>query len=396
MNHVQDLMRPAGGSAVGPRQPDSVDLPVPLDIWVGFRRGLAATFALFVLAPSVLVFLYLALIASPQYEAEAQFVLRGDVNRPGAVGSPAGMVGALNVTQEGSIFVRYLTSRALIEALGETLDLKAVYARDGIDWLSQLDGDADGDAVADYWSDKASAIVDPLSGAVTLKVRAFTTEEALAINQAVMTASERMLNHLLDGSRRDALRIAEQDRERAAEALEAIRREVETFRRDSGLLDPAGTGEQTIDLIFALRSQRAALSAQLQGALASLSPMAPQVRALRARLAALDAQIAALEEEMTKGTAAGNLPALISAYDALELKRGFAERSFTRSELTLLRTKAEIEQWHVYLTVFSPPTLTVEPVAPTPLWTAFVVFLSTLVVWTILALLAAGTMDHRQ
>ena len=47
-----------------------------------------------------------------------------------------------------------------------------------------------------------------------------------------------MLNLLLDQSRRDALRVAEQDRERAAEALEAARRELEAFRREAGLLDP--------------------------------------------------------------------------------------------------------------------------------------------------------------
>ena len=156
------------------------------------------------------------------------------------------------------------------------------------------------------------------------------------------------------------------------------------------------TGAQTIDLIFELRSQRAALSAQLQASLATLSPNAPQVRALRSRIAALDEQIAALEAEMTKATNAENLPTLISAYDALELKRSFAERSFARSEMTLLRTQAEIDRWHLYLNVFTPPTLATESVAPAPFLSMLEYFAAAFVIWSILALLAAGTMDHRQ
>ncbi|BCW90495.1 hypothetical protein sos41_36650 [Alphaproteobacteria bacterium SO-S41] len=400
MNHVQDLMRPAGGGPLEARHPDSVLPPAPLDGWVRFRRILAGTFAVFVALPTAILFLYLALIASPQYEASSQFVLRGDVTRTGVggggVGGAASAVAAINLTQEGSILAQFIPDRALIDRLHDRLDLTAIYGRDDIDWLSRLESGADADDIASYWHDKTTVSVDPLSGVVTLAVRAFTPDEALALNEAVTHESELALNSLLDGSRRDALRIAEQDRERAAEALEAARREVETFRRDSGLINPAETGAQTIDLIFELRSQRAALSAQLQAALTSLSPTAPQIRSLRSRLAALDEQIAALEAEMTKSANAENLPALISAYDALELKRGFAERSFARSELTLLRTQAEVERWHLYLTVYSPATLATETVAPQPFWKTAKFFLVALMIWSIIALFAAGTMEHRQ
>ena len=151
-----------------------------------------------------------------------------------------------------------------------------------------------------------------------------------------------------------------------------------------------------MDLIYELRGQRAALSAQLEAALTSLSPSAPQVRALRTRLSALDDQIAALEAELVPTGGAEGLPVLISRFDALELKRAFAEKSFGRAELTLLRTQAEVERWHLYLTVFDPPTLAAEEVEPRPFWTSGKLFATLAVLWAILALLAAGTMDHRQ
>ncbi len=398
MNHVRDLMRPADGGALQPRRPDHVQMPEPPDLWRPFVRGLWASFGALVVAPVLAVFVYLLAFASPLYEAQSQFVVRGDVNRPGggSLGGAVGAVAALNVNQESSILVRFLPSRALVERLRGTLDVAALYSSPDIDSLSRLAEDADADAVAAYWADKVSASVDPVSGVVTLKVRAYSPEDALTLNQAAMLESETMLNLLLDDSRRDALRVAEQDRERAAEALEDARRELEAFRREAGLLDPNDAGAQAVDLIYELRGQRAALSAQLEAALTSLSPSAPQVRALRTRLSALDDQIAALEAELVPAGGAEGLPVLISRFDALELKRAFAEKSFGRAELTLLRTQAEVERWHLYLTVFDPPTLAAEEVEPRPFWTSGKLFATLAVLWAILALLAAGTMDHRQ
>jgi len=398
MNHVRDLMRPADGGALQPRRPDHVQMPEPPDLWRPFVRGLWASFGALVVAPVLAVFVYLLAFASPLYEAQSQFVVRGDVNRPGggSLGGAVGAVAALNVNQESSILVRFLPSRALVERLRGTLDVAALYSSPDIDSLSRLAEDADADAVAAYWADKVSASVDPVSGVVTLKVRAYSPEDALTLNQAAMLESETMLNLLLDDSRRDALRVAEQDRERAAEALEDARRELEAFRREAGLLDPNDAGAQAVDLIYELRGQRAALSAQLEAALTSLSPSAPQVRALRTRLSALDDQIAALEAELVPTGGAEGLPVLISRFDALELKRAFAEKSFGRAELTLLRTQAEVERWHLYLTVFDPPTLAAEEVEPRPFWTSGKLFATLAVLWAILALLAAGTMDHRQ
>lgn len=398
MNHVRDLMRPADGGALQPRRPDHVQMPEPPDLWRPFVRGLWASFGALVVAPVLAVFVYLLAFASPLYEAQSQFVVRGDVNRPGggSLGGAVGAVAALNVNQESSILVRFLPSRALVERLRGTLDVAALYSSPDIDSLSRLAEDADADAVAAYWADKVSASVDPVSGVVTLKVRAYSPEDALTLNQAAMLESETMLNLLLDDSRRDALRVAEQDRERAAEALEDARRELEAFRREAGLLDPNDAGAQAVDLIYELRGQRAALSAQLEAALTSLSPSAPQVRALRTRLSALDDQIAALEAELVPTGGTEGLPVLISRFDALELKRAFAEKSFGRAELTLLRTQAEVERWHLYLTVFDPPTLAAEEVEPRPFWTSGKLFATLAVLWAILALLAAGTMDHRQ
>jgi capsular polysaccharide transport system permease protein len=238
--------------------------------------------------------------------------------------------------------------------------------------------------------------IDPLGSIVTLKVRAFAPDDARRINETVLQVSEEMLNSLLNTSRGDALRIAEQDKQRAGEDLEALRREIENFRRQSGVLDPQSAGSSALELILSRRAQRAALAAELQATLASLSPRSAQVRSLKARIAALDEQIAALEEDLAKGGDGETIASLISTYEELGLKRAFAEQTFTLAEMTLLRTKAEIERWHVYLVPVTRPDTPIEAVEPRPFAEAAHIFLIAFVIWGIVSLLALGTAEHRQ
>jgi capsular polysaccharide transport system permease protein len=372
--------------------------PIP-DETKGLRRLLWRSLLIVVVLPSVALFLYLSLLASDQYESTSTFVLRGDVQRsgagPGGTGGVSAAIGALNRTQEGAMLVKFMPSRAFVERLTARIDVKAIYANSDVDWLSRLPANADAEDMGAYWSRMAHAVVDPLSGVVTLQTRAFSPEEALAINEAALAESEVLLNAMLESSRADALRIATQERRRASEALEALRREIEAFRKETGSLDPSAAGGKALVLIFERRSERVALSGELQSALATLSPAAPQVRALRARLAALDAQIAQLEADLLNGRSDVDLATLISRYDELELKRTFAEETYSRSELTLLRTTAEIDRWQVYLTKISGPDLPTVSVRPTPLATSALFFAAVFIFWSILALIAAGTADRR-
>ena len=372
--------------------------PIP-DENRGFRRLLRITLAIFVIGPTLALFGYLTVFAASQYESTSTFVLRGDVLKPGmGPGSNAGVsgsIGALNRTQEGAMLARFVPSRAFVERLKSRIDLGALYASDDIDWLSRLPPDAPAEDVAEYWNQMAHASVDPISGVVTLQVRAYSPEDALAINQAAMQESEGLLNAMLESSRADALRTATQDRQRASEALDVLRKQVENFRKEIGTLDPGEAGSEALDLIFQRRTERVALSAELQSALATLSPSAPQVRSLRARLAALAAQIAQLEADLLKGRSKDDLSTLISKYDEMELKRTFAEETYARSELTLLRTMAEIDRWQVYLTPVTEADLPTVSVKPTPFQTSAQFFAAVFVLWSILALIAAGTTDRR-
>jgi capsular polysaccharide transport system permease protein len=130
--------------------------------------------------------------------------------------------------------------------------------------------------------------------------------------------------------------------------------------------------------------------------LANLAPRSAQVRSLEARISALDQQIAALEEQLSKGQDSKAIADLISTYEELDIRRGFAEQIYTIAELTLLRTKAEVERWHVYVIPVTQPDTPIRSVEPRPLAEARHLLLVGFVIWGIVTLLALGTAEHRQ
>lgn len=305
-------------------------------------------------------------------------------------------VTAASRTQEAGILTRFLPDQAFVASLAAKLDLASFYTRDDIDPSSRLAAGATLSGLTAYWQGMSDISIDTLGGIVTLKVRAFAPDDARRINETALQVSEDMLNGMLVSSRNDALRIAEQDRQRAAEELTAIRDELEAYRREKGMLNAQSEGSSALALILERRSQRTKAVAELQAALASLSPQAAQVRALRARIAALDEQIAALEQELAQGSGEDTVASLIAVFEDLELKVSLAEQSYTLAEMTLLRTKAEVERWHVYIVPTAPPSTPVASTKPRPLGEAVQVFLVALIIWGIISLLMLGTAEHRQ
>src|SRR6202007_2052605 len=88
--------------------------------------------------------------------------------------------------------------------------------------------------LVDYWNSMVTTNIDGPSGIVTVAARAFRQEDALALSQAIIVASEKLVNEVSARARNDAMRRAEgevrrnegQDRRRPPGPLETRARGV--------------------------------------------------------------------------------------------------------------------------------------------------------------------------
>jgi capsular polysaccharide transport system permease protein len=132
-----------------------------------------------------------------------------------------------------------------------------------------------------------------------------------------------------------------------------------------------------------LKLERIKAESEIQVNLRSLSPTAPQMRILQARLDAMNSQIASLEKTLTSANAAGD-PTLSQSFlrfDKARLDQEWAETYYKMMGALLERAKAEYERQQVYLESFVRPALPQQAEFPRRLWNVFMVAFGSTAIW---------------
>ena len=107
--------------------------------------------------------------------------------------------------QNAYIVTSYIQSRAIVDDLSKTLNLREIFRRPEADFWARLKRNAWIDELTDYWKSMVSTYIDAPSGIVTLQVRAFRPDDAVALAKAVLTLSETLVNRISDRARQDAM-----------------------------------------------------------------------------------------------------------------------------------------------------------------------------------------------
>jgi capsular polysaccharide transport system permease protein len=128
----------------------------------------------------------------------------------------------------------------------------------------------------------------------------------------------------------------------------------------------------------------------------AMSPTAPTVLTLKARLDALDGQIDKLKAQLTSDAAnARTVSASIAEFEALETKRLFAEKLYSLAQDALERARERAERQNLYVSVFVPPETPQEPRYPQRLALSLLIPFGLMILWGIFALIGAAVEDHR-
>ena len=77
--------------------------------------------------------------------------------------------------------------------------------------------------MVEYWRNMIEVNLDTISQIITVKVRAFTREDAVRVAEGVLTFSEELINGLSERARLDALKFAEQEVRRTEDRLRVNR-----------------------------------------------------------------------------------------------------------------------------------------------------------------------------
>lgn len=359
--------------------------------------GLAAwqkRMALFVGVPTVLVFLYLALFASPMYVSEAKFAVRSATEQAGGLDFATQIFKTVSsTTQDAAVVTEYIESPDAFERLDKDLAVKAHYSDRQWDVISRLSQNPTLYDKTTFWNFVASPVLDPDSGIVTFTVRAYTPEMAQKIVSHVLKQSEALVNAMNERAREDAMKLAGEEVKRAQARLIKAQKALETFRDEHAEIDPKATASGLQTLVMDLEGQRATLKAQISEMAAYMRPDAPALKTLKTRLAAVEKQLSG-EKQRLAGIGAGAMNNWVSAYEALTIENEFAQKQLVSAMTAMESARVSLLSQSKYVVTIESPTLPDESRYPRTFEFTFCVLLGLLLLFGLGSLIVASIREH--
>ena len=351
----------------------------------------------FVLLPTAVAAGYYGFIAADLYASEARFVVRSPSRMQ--VSGIAGLLqtGGFGGGQSDVYTVQdYATSRDIIGIIGQRLDLRAIFHRDGADFVARypnLLDDRSEEDLHDYFRRRVQVVYDTTTGISTLTAKAFTPADAQQLARNVLDESEALVNRLNERARSNAVRDAEEQLRLAQTQVADAQAQVLAYRTRESLVDP---GEASTAMFKNLSTLQAELSST-RVKLAEISrraPDSPSRGELATRIGALQAQIDS--ERARLAGRDGSLAPKISEYQLLELRQEFAAKQLASTLASLEAARAEARRQQIYLDRLVAPSLPDKAAFPQRGRDVLIVFVSCFLVYSIARLLIAGVREHSQ
>ncbi len=353
--------------------------------------------------PTLVVTLYLGLWASDRFAVEVKFAVRGQetpaIDALGVFGLGGG---GSSMVGDSYILVDYVRSRTLWDEITKTLNLDKMYSMPSVDWFSRLDATLPIERKIEYWRKMTQVSYEPATGIIRVEVTAYDKDQAVKISEAVTSSAEALINRLSTESRRDALKAATSEVERAEQRQRVLRTATRKFREREQISDPVRRAGFQQEMIEKTRAELTAIDTELRTARAFMKEDAPSIVVLKNKRSALTKQIETLQKEVGGDTeASGGEPrntrtiaTMLSNFEEIEAERHFAEKAYLTSLASLERARLEADRKQRYLAIFEKAEVPDEALYPARLRGIAVTAVSCTLIWGLFVLLAFGVREH--
>ncbi|MES2978756.1 MAG: hypothetical protein V4731_10055 [Pseudomonadota bacterium] len=353
-----------------------------------------------VVIPTVVATIYFGLIASDVYTSESRFVVRSPERQStSALGSILKGAG-FSRSQDDSYTVHdYALSRDALKEVNAALDVGKAYGAGSVDIFSRFGGldmtagfDTSFEALHRYYQKKIDLQHDSASSISTLSVRAYTAQDAQAINTKLLELSEALINRLNERGRQDLIQFASVEVAKAQEQSKAAALALSNYRNAKGVVDPERQATVQLQQVAKLQDEIIATTTQL-AQLKTFTPQNPQIESLQLRTATLRAEMANETRKVTGGEL--SLTNKAADFQRLALEREFADKQLASAMVSLEQARNEAQRKQVYLERIVAPSLPDKAMEPRRLRGILSTFVLGLMAWGILSMLLAGVREHQ-
>ena len=315
--------------------------------------------------PIAFALIYQIFIAAPRFVAESQFMVRTLGNSE--VGNIATLLSDQKVTRasdETYAVTEYLTSRDAVDTLVQHDGLKAILDAPQADIINRFPNfytRNTRERLYKHFQNFVDLDVSAESGIAKLNTVAFTPQDAVKLNKAMLLNAEGFVNRLNEQMFSDTLAVAKRDLEQEKDNLTEIEKRLTALRNKESVIDPTKEGMEALTRIGSMMTRLSQAESQLAQE-TTLAPRSPQLASLASQVNALKDQIS-VERGKLAGKE-GSLSSKFGEFDAILLDRTLASKQLEAALAEYTRAREDSARQHFYLqTVVDPeaPDQATEP-----------------------------------
>lgn len=361
--------------------------------WLKKRRW----FLLFVALPTLLAALYYSLIASDVYVSESRFIIKSPDQKRSQMSTLANLVQTTGLSggqEQTNEVLTYVRSRDALKALQKNIHVRDKFSSPDVDYLSRFPSpfaDSSFESLFKYYGKRVDARLDTETGTATIKVEAFTPQDAYIINRQLLDLSEGLVNRLNGRARSKGIAEAQRQVELATQRAKNARIALAQYRNSQSLIDPAKQAVGVLEISNTMIGERAALQTQLD-LMQRLTPGNPSIPALRNRINAMAVQIASQDSRVV-GSGSG-IASKLGGYENLLVEQEFATESLTTASAALVQARAEAQRQQFYLERVVDPNTPDTPLLPKRFLNVLIVFAASLCLYFIAWMFMIGVLEH--
>jgi len=357
------------------------------------------SFVLLVVVPALFWAWYLWARASDQYVSTVGFSVRKEDATPSIeLLSGLAPLGGSSGASDTSVLYEYIRSQDMVEKIDDELDLRSRFSRDWPhDFIFAFDPDNHIEDLTRYWDRQVKVLYDTSSDLITLKINAFSPEDAQQIAAAVFKESSDKINELSSIARADATRLAQSELDKARAELTTARQAMTDFRMRTQIVDPQADLTGQMGVLAGLQQKLAEILVAHDLLTENAKPTDQRVIQSQQKIDALRRMIDAERDKFGHAAAGPNgesYSQMVAEYEKLMVDREYAEGAFHAARVAYETAVVEARRQSRYLAAHIQPKVAQSSIVPNRPW-LFCVGLGLLLAgWSILALIYYSIRDR--
>lgn len=341
----------------------------------------------------MLLFYYL-FIATDKFVSESKVTIKQTGQQPSSFNIGFLSLGSPLVREDAMFLKEYILSYDMLDYLERKLGLRNLYQSKEIDFFQRLSSDATQEEFLKYYRKNIVKVMfDDVSGILTIKVFAFSPEDAKRINEAILEQCERYINAISHKIAREQMNFIEQELSYANQKMQIAKNNLIKFQNTYKVMDPTQEAQAKVALISQLEAQLTNQEAQLKTLLTYLKEDSFQVQALKNQIKALREQIEKEKAKMVGGDTKLNKLAL--EYLKLKLDADFAADVYKATLSAFETTRVEASRKLKNLVIIASPNLPEEALYPRKAYNLTLATVLLLLIYGILRIVIGIIKEHK-